>query len=135
MPTLYLHAGLMITALLSALTGASIAIIFRRRRWWLLYHRLLEIGAVLMIVGGFAAAIGMIVLSGEEHFATLHARFGLTTALMAIATICLGFLQLSRRIKKTARPAFRELHRWSGRVTLALLAVSALSGLRLAGIV
>ena len=135
MPTLYIHAGLMTTALLLALSGGLIAMLFRRRLWWLPYHRFLEIGGGLFIGAGFAAAIIMVSLSGGQHFSAFHPWLGLTTVLMAPATISLGFLQLSRRIKKTARPVFRQLHRWSGRMTLTLLIVSLLLGLHLAGVV
>jgi len=53
---------------------------------------------------------------------------------LAAATVLLGFLQFNQKIKLTARPVFRHMHRWSGRTTLILLLVSALSGLRFAGI-
>ena len=134
MPPLFIHAGLMITGFLLMLSGALIALSLRRRRWWLRSHRLFGIMGTFVIAAGFFAAIIMVIRSEGQHFSTVHTWFGFMTVVLAAATVLLGFLQFNRKIKLTARPVFRHMHRWSGRTTLILLLVSALSGLRFAGI-
>jgi hypothetical protein len=64
-----------------------------------------------------------------QHFAVPHAWLGLVTILFVLCTYTLGVTQLKRKAVRV-----RSLHRWSGRVTLALLSLNVVSGLSLAGV-
>jgi len=127
----YLHVGFMGTAMGSLLTGVAVAMFLRRKRWWLRVHRSIGIVGVAILTAGFLAAILLVSLSGEPHFASLHPRFGGATLSGAFLTPALGFS--SFRFPAHAEE-IRLLHRVSGRLTGILGMITLLSGLLLSGI-
>ena len=129
---LYFHAGFMITGLSLMTAGVTVARFMRKKPWWLRCHRALGACGALSVVGGFATALYMVALSGEEHFAVLHAYVGAVVILSATATPVLGHLQF---VLKERRAEIRKAHRWAGAMTLILLSLNILSGLVLAGII
>ncbi len=124
-----IHAGCMLAGFLSMAAGAATAMLMRDRSWWLRVHRRLGSAGVICVLLGFMAALVMVSRQTGQHFSVPHAWLGLAAILSALCTYTLGLTQLK---KKAVR--LRSLHRWAGRVTLALLFLNALSGLSLAGI-
>lgn len=122
----YFHAGFMITGLLLMITGASAAMFMRRRRWWLRFHKAAGFGGLICVLSGFAAAITMITLSGEEHFEIAHTYIGLITVVFTIVTPLLGAVQFKM---KGQAGRISAMHRWSGRFTLLMTSVTVVSGL------
>ena len=129
---LYLHAGFMITALSLMTAGVTVARLMRKKPWWLRCHRVLGACGSLSVIGGFATALTMVAMSGDEHFEVLHAYGGAVVILAAAATPVLGQLQF---VLKERRAEIRKAHRWAGAMTLILLSLNILSGLVLAGII
>jgi hypothetical protein len=124
-----IHAGFMLAGFFSMAAGAATVMFMRDKSWWLRVHRRLASAGVICILLGFMAALVMVSRQTGQHLAVPHAWLGLAAILSALCTLTLGVTQLKR---KTV--GIRTLHRWSGRVTLALLFFNAVSGLFLAGI-
>ena len=129
---LYLHAGFMITGLSLMTAGVAVARLMRTKPWWLRCHRALGACGALSVICGFATALTMVTMSGEEHFAVLHAYAGAVVILSATATPVLGQLQF---VLKERRAEIRKIHRWAGAMTLIFLSLNILSGLVLAGVI
>lgn len=124
-----IHAGCMLAGFLSMAGGGATARFMRGKEWWLRVHRGLgSVGGICLLLGLTAASV---MVSGQtgRHLAVPHAWLGLVTILSTLCTYALGVSQLR---KKTA--GIRSAHRWSGRITLALLLLNVLSGLSLAGV-
>ncbi len=129
---LYPHAGFMMTGIVLMAAGVFIARCRRARPGWLRRHRALGIGGAVSIVLGFLAALYMVAESGDEHFSVLHAYAGALAILAAAATSILGQLQFTM---KNMRAELRKAHRWSGALTLIIIALNMISGLVVAGII
>jgi len=109
--------------------GITTAMFMRDKSWWLRVHRRLGSAGAICVLLGFMAALFMVSRKTGQHFAVPHAWLGLVTILSALCTYTLGVTQLKRKAVRG-----RSLHRWSGRVTLSLLFLNAVSGLALAGV-
>jgi len=118
----------MTAGFLVLLTGGAAARYAKRRRWWLRAHRGLGWGGVALVLAGFAA---IFMGKGEGHFQVPHGWLGVVVVLLAVATPVLGHLSFIMREKSAT---LRIVHRWSGRVTLALMGLNILSGLFITGI-
>ena len=126
------HAGLMILALCIMLTGAIIARFMKKKAWWLKVHRSLGItGAILFLMALFAIAL-QITLTERAHFRVVHSWIGIVAFGFAVLTPTLGILQFKAR-NMAAR--LRNLHRWSGRITLCLMFINILLGLSMMGFI
>jgi len=124
-----IHAGCMLAGVLALAAGVTVAMTMRGKRWWLRLHRRFGSAGVLCMLLGSAAAILMVSLQTGQHFAVPHAWLGLAAVLSAVCTYLIGIAQVKKRAAW-----MRPLHRWAGRVTLALLVLNVLSGLSLVGI-
>jgi len=130
-----IHAVLMGVSFLGILTASFIARYGTKKRWWFSVHKGINIGSA----SGVAAAIGiaavMISLTHGYHLSNLHAITGLITFMLIILTPVQGFGIRSEKVKPEIKKKLRIAHRWSGRITLLLMAVTIYFGLTLAGIV
>ncbi len=126
---LVIHAGFMIVAFLAMAFGIAIAMFMRGRTWWLQVHRRCETVALICVFLGLAAALFMVSRHGGPHLYIPHAWLGLAAGIALVSTYLIGRLQM-----KTGRARMRPLHRWAGRVAVALLLLNLLSGLSLIGI-
>jgi cytochrome c biogenesis protein CcdA len=127
----YTHTGFMTAGFLLMSTGAATAVFMKRRRWWLSLHKWAGALTVVCFLCGFASAIVMIAVSAGTHFTVAHARLGLLTTALSVLTLLLGHLQFRVR---NASGKIRDLHRWSGRITLIFACMAIASGLWTAGI-
>lgn len=127
-----LHGGFMTVALLLMAAGAVTARFMKKKRWWLKAHRFLETAGYASLLAGLLAAVVMVSLFSGTHLALPHAWLGLIIVIGATGTFTMGLLQF--RMPERAR-SIRPLHRWSGRITIALLTINILSGLTLIGII
>lgn len=132
MTAFYTHAGGVTAGFLLLAAGFAIVKLYRRKRWWLKSHRLAGYAGGCCFLAGLAAAVAMVAQSGEAHLKLPHAWLGISTIALVVATPVIGQLQF--RIKSRIQQ-LRIMHRWSGRVTLALALLSLLSGLRTAGVI
>lgn len=124
-----IHAGCMLAGFLSMAVGAATAMFMRDKPWWFRVHRRFGIAGAMCVLLGFMAALFMVSRQTGQHFAVPHTWLGLATILFVLGTYTLGVTQLKRKAVR-----MRSLHRWSGRVTLALLFLNVVSGLSLAGV-
>ena len=124
-----IHAGCMLAGFLSLTAGVFTAMFMRQKPWWLRLHRRFVTVGIVFVLLGFMAALYMGSRQTGQHLAVPHAWLGLFITLSALCTYTLGVTQLKRKIVRV-----RSLHRWSGRVTLALLFLNVVSGLFLTGI-
>lgn len=124
-----IHAGCIFAGFLSLAGGAAIAAFMRDRSWWFSVHRRFGAVGVSFVILGFMAALIMVSQQTGRHFTVPHAWLGLVAILSVLGTYMLGITQAKKRTGSA-----RSLHRWSGRVTIALLAINIVSGLFLAGI-
>jgi hypothetical protein len=128
-----LHASLMGTGFLLALSALFIAMTQRRKRWWLRVHRPLGLaGTVTMLLGAAAAVAAVTALPKPAHFASPHTWVGGLTVVLAAGASTLGFLQF--RIPAKAAD-FRAFHRLVGRLVDLIAPIAILMGLRAAEII
>jgi hypothetical protein len=133
MPLFLVHAVLMGTGSLLALSGMLIAMTQRRKRWWLKAHRIVGLtGTATMLLGVAAAVAAVAALPEPHHFGTPHTWVGALTVALAAGASALGLLQLGIPTKATA---FRALHRLAGRLVNLAAPIAILMGLRAAEII
>ena len=119
------HLALVSTGFLLVLSAAITARFMKRRKGWLSIHRSLGISGVVLILMGLIVAV--IMVSSPDQIDLMkepHAYLGLTIAFMTAYMPFLGYLQLKRKDSR-----LRALHRWSGRVVLALMVINVGLGL------
>jgi hypothetical protein len=81
---------------------------------------------------GMTVAVAMVSQSGEGHVKVPHAWLGMATVFVAVTTPILGQLQFKIRARIQQ---LRIMHRWFGRLTLVMVLLTLLSGLRTAGVI
>jgi len=133
MSLLPFHIALMSAAALTMFSGIVAAHYFRKKKWWLKVHKTLNIASVVLALSGFAVAAAMVQASGGPHFRVTHAIFGIAGLFLLLSTPLMGFMIFRLKGKeKIAR--LKTVHRWLGRLTASMIAVSAIAGLVLVGI-
>jgi len=121
------HATPMILGFILLFSGAIVA--RRKSVGWFNKHKALVLTGATFAMIGVAMAAYMVRLVSEGHFRVPHAYLGALVIFLLILTPTLGFAQF-RMVKR--REVIRNLHRWSGRLTLFLMALNISFGLLLA---
>jgi hypothetical protein len=120
----------MLVFLLFTAAGIITARYFKKRNpKWLKYHRLLMISGLTASVMGIGWIAFVVQVEAGVHFRIPHAYLGIGTFLVTLTAPILGYKYTSRKIKKDMKSTFRRLHKISGRVSLALLIITIMSGL------
>jgi uncharacterized membrane protein len=122
------HAVLMIMGLLLLSTGMLIARYMKNRHWWLRAHKMMGISGAIVVISGLVMAIYMVSLSTGVHFRVPHAYLGPIIIIFVVMTPILGYAQF-KSVSEAVK--IRTIHRWSGRITLALILLNIISGLSL----
>ena len=118
------HALLVLSGLLLLFAAMTCARYLKGKRWWLKAHRLLGIAGAAITLSGIAVAVYMVSISeGLQPPGGLHAYIGIIVSFMVLFTPVLGFFQLKKKDKR-----LRVIHRWSGRMTIALMMINAYLG-------
>lgn len=118
------HALLVLSGLLLFFAAMTCARYLKRKRWWLKAHRLLGIAGAAITLSGITVAVYMVSASaGLQPPGGLHAYIGIIVSFMVLFTPVLGFLQMKKKDKR-----LRVIHRWSGRMTIALMTINAYLG-------
>jgi|GEM_PF-291022 len=112
--------------------GAMTAIYRKKRRGWLQTHKMLGLTGMAATLAGVAIAIYMVsTYLSAIILNEVHAYLGLVVLLAVLITPALGFAQFRIRDKR-----MHAIHRWSGRITLTLMAANILVGIAMiAGLV
>jgi hypothetical protein len=105
--------------------GAMTAVHRKKRRGWLQPHKMLGLTGMAATLTGVAIAIYMVSrYLNALILSEVHAYLGLAVLLAVLITPTLGFAQFRIRDKR-----MHAIHRWSGRLTLALMAANLLVGI------
>lgn len=129
-----IHAALMDLAI--ALLFVSMFIARRKNldRGWLARHQTLGIVAPLILLAALGTAIYMVELGGGGHLQVPHTWLGVATLFFLLDMPVLGFVML-RAPNPETRATLRFVHVWMGRILLAALLVSSLTGLLVSGLI
>jgi hypothetical protein len=119
------HAFLMATGFILLLAGFIVARYHKTQNWYKT-HAFLQICGGACIIAGIAVGVYMVTLSGLPSLRNIHEVFGIITGLLVIIALVLGY---SVRRVHTAKNVVRTSHRWVGRITIALMAVTIVLGL------
>ena len=125
---LFFHILFMSVSVVLMSIGVGIARFSRKKKWWLKVHRTLGILAALSAGMGLGSIILFVEYAGGKHFTLPHAWVGLGAVIGALFVPILGQAFLKLKWKKQE---LRIFHRWGGRVTVSLMGIAALMGLRL----
>lgn len=118
------HAFLVSSGLLLLSAGMICARYMKGRRWWLKAHKILGLGGAALTLSGIMVAVYMVsASSGLNTPAGPHVYIGITVSLMVLFTPFMGFIQLKKRDLR-----LRAIHKWSGRMTIALMIINAYLG-------
>jgi uncharacterized membrane protein len=128
----YAHAAAMAAGFLLIAAGFVVVRFYRQNRAWLKIHKTVGIIGSLFFLMGLTAAVAMVSQSGEGHVKVPHAWLGMATFFVAVTTPILGQLQFKIRARIQQ---LRIMHRWFGRLTLVMVLLTLLSGLRTAGVI
>lgn len=129
----YLHLGLMIAAFLAMAAGMAVSRFLKKEKWWLKAHKGLNIAATAMALLAIAIIAVSVQTSGGPHFRVSHAIYGASAMVLVLSTPALGFAMFKMKYR-TKVAGIKKLHRWSGRITLVLMAAAIVAGFSLLGI-
>lgn len=116
-----LHALFMFIGFVVLLYAASISM-KKKTNQWLKKHRITALSGVTSVITGLIIMILFKESKGYPHLASPHAIGGLVTSFMALITPTLGYL--ITKGKQEVKP----LHKWSGRLTIILVAITIIFG-------
>jgi hypothetical protein len=126
-----LHSLPMLLGFFFMITGIIIAKTLKKKDWWFKAHKYLNsVGSLLAIIG-LTIAIYMVSESGSGHFRVPHAILGGITIFLLVLSPILGFL-LMKGTENTEK--LRPLHRWVGRIAIALMLIVILTGYSMVGV-
>jgi len=128
------HAILMGVSFVLLFVGMFLPRYFKGKKWWLKTHRRIGIAGGVIGVVGVGIAVYMISRSTRIHLRVVHSYLGLATILLMIYMPLLGHFMLRIRGNPARAKRARAVHRWVGRLTLALMAATIVLGLFQAGI-
>jgi hypothetical protein len=126
-----LHILLMATSSLGIILGVSIAMFFRKKKNWLNFHKLVNSLSLGGMAAGLIMAFNFVSSSSSKHINGLHQIAGLTSFIIALITVLIGFHQF----KVKNKPAFRTAHRWLGRFSLLMSLATIILGLKLINVI
>jgi uncharacterized membrane protein YozB (DUF420 family) len=119
------HATLMLTGFILLLTGFIVARYHKTKDWYKT-HTILQVCGGACILAGIAVGVYMVMLSGLPPLRNIHEIFGIVTGILVIIALLLGY---SVRRVHTTKTVVRTSHRWLGRITIALMAVTIVLGI------
>ena len=126
------HSLPMLLGFFLMLAGIIIAKTMKEKDWWFKAHKTLNtIGSILAIVG-LVIAVYMVNEAGSGHFRVPHAILGGITISLLILTPILGFA-LMKGTESTEK--LRPVHRWVGRIAIALMLIVMFTGYSLVGVI
>jgi len=120
------HVLLMSTGFVLLVAGFIIARFHKTRNWYKT-HAILEGCGGACIVAGVCVGIYMVARSGLPHLQNTHEILGVTTVLLVITTIALGYS--IKRVITAAKKIVRPGHRWLGRIVIVLMAITIIFGI------
>ncbi len=129
----YFHLGLMSAAFLAMASGIVVSRFCKKKKWWLKTHKGLNIAATIMAISAVVIIYISVRASGGPHFRVSHAFYGAAALILIASTPALGFAMFQTK-DKAKIAGLKKIHRWSGRVTIILMAAAIVAGFSLLGI-
>lgn len=130
-----IHAILMGVSFAAMAAGIIIAVFYKKKRWRLKAHKIAAYGGVVGAVIALVLAIIMVSLSHGAHFSSFHGIFGIITLIFVVSAPVFAELVYKSRAKPNAKKGLRKVHIVIGVVSLGMMTVTILYGLRIAGII
>ncbi len=127
-----MHALLMIAAWGILLAAFVVVRFMKGKRLWFKSHRTLAVVGCSFVVIALIAVVLDIFMTKREHLAIPHAYVGYAAFVFAILTPALAYLQFK---VPSAAARIRIVHRWAGRITLAIMAINIFLGLSYVGLI
>ena len=129
-----IHAVLMSASFLMMLTGVVINMVMKKNKNRIKIHKTLGYAGS---GSGIAAAILAFIMIGTTHgyhFSNTHAVLGIITA--ALLVIVPVFSNLMLKVPGAGKKkVFRAVHIWLARISLVMMSVVIVMGLRFAGVI
>lgn len=94
-------------------------------------HRIAGVTGFVLLGAGLTVAAGMVQAAGGPHLRVLHGVLGAATLAFALLGETGGII--TRKLH-SLRKRLLPIHVWAGRVTVVVLVLTILAGLRQAGI-
>jgi multisubunit Na+/H+ antiporter MnhG subunit len=117
---------------LAMVSGALVSRYFKKEKWWLKAHKGLNIAALILAALGILVIAISVQASGGPHFRVRHAFYGAAALILLLTSPVLGFAIFKAKDKKKIQ-RIKMLHRWSGRITIVLMAAAVIAGFSLIG--
>ncbi len=126
------HAIFMTIGIICMFAAVYIVRYRRKEKWWLKYHKYLGLTGSIFTIPGILVGYYMVEEATGEHIRVSHAVIGILAILFTILAPTFGLLmfKLSKHAKKV-----KVTHRWIGRITVILMIITVISGLREAGVI
>lgn len=119
------HVLLMAIGFILLVTGFIVAR-FHKTRSWYKSHMTLEVCGVTCIIAGIFVGIYMVMLSGFPQLHNIHEMLGITTGILVITAIILGYCIKRATISKKI---VQQSHRWLGRIVICLMIITIVFGI------
>ncbi len=128
------HATFMFLSLVVVFSAMIYARYYRKDSTWINKHKYIAVSGVILGLIGVSLSIYMVSSTvGSFQLRLPHSYLGLIVLLMLLITPLLGWLQF--KLKKQSKVKVRTIHKWFGRITIALLLLNVLFGLFAAGLI
>lgn len=128
----FFHMLLMALGTLCFISGVGTAVFFRKKRNWLKFHKNFNsAGFMALCAGGIMAFTYVALEKNGKHLNGIHQIVGFIAFVLIFVTLILGFYQF----KAENKIAVRTTHHWLGRLSLLLVIINVVLGLKLAKII
>lgn len=125
LPPLWPYHSVLVAAGALVLIGAMFwARNMKSRKTWLKNHKALALSGVCLVLIGVIVAVYMVITYMDTYLAKgSHAYIGILATVLVIFTPLMGFAQL-----RSEDGRLRIIHRWSGRLAIAVLLANIVVG-------
>ena len=106
------------------LGGMLTAKFMKKKSWWLKTHKSLAISGALLTVSGFILAAYMVSTYMNTYLVMeTHAYLGITAVALVVFAPIMGFMQFHTKDKR-----IHIIHRWTGRLAIAMVLINIWAG-------
>ena len=104
--------------------GMLTARFMKKKNWWLKTHKSLAISGAVLTVSGFILAAYMVSTYRNTYLVMeTHAYLGITALALVVFAPIMGFMQFRTKDKR-----MHIIHRWTGRLAIAMVLINIWAG-------